>query len=90
MHDTSGLANFFNDISLTELEGLTELNLEDISTKLKLLEEIFEEYIKELKQQSIGNITGTQLLSSTSDVQFIVKGITDESSLKTQTEYINH
>jgi hypothetical protein len=90
MHDTSGFANFFNDISLTGLEGLAELNLEDISAKLNLLEGIFEEYIKKLKQQSIGNITRTHLLGSNNDAEFVAKAITDESSSKTQTEYINH
>jgi hypothetical protein len=34
--------------------------------------------------------TRTRLLNSTDNVEFIVKGIIDESSFKTQTEFINH
>ncbi|MGA7369273.1 MAG: hypothetical protein WBX01_09095, partial [Nitrososphaeraceae archaeon] len=90
MHDTSGLCDFFNNLSLSSLESLAELNLENISIELKLLEGIFEEDIKELKQKSVGNKTRTRLLSSINDVEFIVKAITDESSLTTQTEYVNH
>lgn len=83
-------SQFFNDISLTGLEDLGQLDLEDISSNLKLLEGTFENHIEELNRQSVGNITRTHLLSSTDDVEFIVKAIIDESSLKTQTEFINH
>ena len=62
-----------------------------ITSKLKPLQETFEIYIEELKRQSIGNKTRTALLTSIDDyVEFIVKAIEGESSLKTQTEYINH
>lgn len=86
----SELVNFFNDISLSGLEGLAEKRLEDIASTQQLLEESFLEHIEELKQQSLGNKTRTKLLNSTDNVEFIVKGIIDESSLNTQTEFINH
>jgi hypothetical protein len=50
---------FFNDILLASLEGLAQQNLEDISSKLKYLEETFKNRIEELKLQSVGNITIT-------------------------------
>jgi hypothetical protein len=90
MVNLSEFTNFFNDISVAGLEDLSQLNLEDISSKLNLLEEMFGKHIKELKAQSVGNITRTRILSSSSDVEFIAKAIVDESSLKTQTEFINH
>jgi len=71
---------------------LATMEYEDvISSKLKPLQETFERYIEELKRQSIGNKTRTSLLTSIDDcVEFIVKVIEGESSLKTQTEYINY
>lgn len=90
MSNPSELVNFFNDISLSGLEGLAEKRLEDISSTQQLLEEWFLEHIEELKQQSLGNKTRTKLLNSTDNVEFIVKGIIDEYSLKRQTEFINH
>ena len=71
---------------------LATMEYEDvISSKLKPLQETFERYIEELKKQSIGNKTRTSLLTSIDDyVEFIVKVIEGESSLKTQTEYINY
>ena len=81
---------FFNDISLAGLEGLAQQSLDEISSKLKSLEETFTNRIQEFKLQSVGNITRTQLLTSTDNVEFIIKAIADESSLKTQTEFINH
>jgi hypothetical protein len=79
------LPEFFNDISLAGLEGLTQQDLEHIG-----LEETFKNRIEELKLQSVGNITRTHLLNSTDNVEFIVKAIIDESLLKTQTEFFNH
>ena len=90
MENTSGLINFFNNISLAGLEGLAQLNLEDISSKLNYLEETFNDRLEELKLQSIGNITRTHLLNSTDNAEFIVKAIIEESLLKTQTEFIDH
>jgi hypothetical protein len=84
------LPEFFNDISLAGLEGLTQQDLEDIYSMLKCLEETFKSRIEELKLQSVGNITRTHLLNSTDNVEFIVKAIIDESLLKTQTEFFNH
>jgi hypothetical protein len=55
----SHFPNFFNDISLAGLEGLTQQDLEDISSKLKYLEKTFKNRIEELKLQSVGNITIT-------------------------------
>ena len=88
LDNLSGLPYFFNDISLSDLDGLSELNLDDLSSILRNLEEMFEENINELKQLSIDNKTRTHLLSSINDVEFIIKAITDESSVKVQTEYI--
>ena len=88
MDNLSGLPYFFNDISLSDLDSLSELNLDDLSSILRNLEEMFEENINELKQLSIDNKTRTHLLSSINDVEFIIKAITDESSVKVQTEYI--
>jgi hypothetical protein len=90
MENPSRLPNFFNEISLAGLEGLARINLDDISSRLKFLEETFKTRNEELSQQSVGNKTRTQLLSSTDDVEFIVKAIVDESSLNTQTEFLNH
>jgi hypothetical protein len=75
---------------LSGLEGLAQQNQDDISSILKSLEETFTNRIKELKSQSVGNITRTQLLNSTDNVEFITKAIVDEASLKTQTEFVNH
>jgi hypothetical protein len=77
------LPEFFNDISLAGLEGLAQQDLEDsISSKLKFLEETFKDRIEELKLQSVGNKTRARLLSSTDNVEFMLKAIDDES-LKT-------
>jgi hypothetical protein len=81
---------FFNDISLSGLEGLAQQNQEDISSILKSLEETFTNRIEGLKWQSVGNITRTQLLNSSDNVEFIIRAMVDEASLKTQTEFINH
>ena len=88
----SELKEFFNDLSLYTFKELATMEYEDIiSSKLKTLQETFERNIQGLKSQSIGNKTRTALLGSMDeDVEFIVKGIVEESSLKTQTEYINH
>jgi hypothetical protein len=76
---------------LSGFECLAEKNCDDISSMLNLLEESFQKHIEELKRQSVGNKTRTNLLNTTDNVEFIVKGIIiDESSLKSQTEFINH
>ena len=62
----------------------------DISSRLKSLEERFENDIKGLTELSVGNKTRTDLLRSANTVEFILKGIVNESSLKIQTEYINY
>jgi hypothetical protein len=90
MENPSELVNFLNDLSLSGLEGLAEKNCEEIASKLKPLQESFRNHIEELRRKSVGNNTRMHLLDSTDDVEFVMKGIIDESSLKTQTEYINH
>jgi hypothetical protein len=90
VENPSGLPAYFNDISLAGLEGLAQQNVEDISSRLKLLEETFKNRIEGLKLQSVDNITRTHLLNSTDNVEFIVRAIIDESLLKTQTKFINH
>src|SRR5437879_10872773 len=83
-------AEFFNRLSLSNFEDMAEKNNDDISFRLKFLEERFENDIQELTELSIGNKTRIKLLRSANSVEFILKGIVDESSLKTQTEYINY
>ncbi len=83
-------AEFFNRLSLSNFEDLAGKNNEDISSRLKSLEERFENDIQELIELSVCNKTRTKLLRSANTVEFILKGIVDESSLKTQTEYINY
>lgn len=90
MDDLSGLPQFFNNIALTDLENLAELNVQDISSMMKLLEQIFEENIKEFRQLSVDDITTSNLLSSTNAAQLIMDALIDDSSLNTKTEYINH
>ena len=91
MQPQSEIKEFFNDLSLSTFEELGIMDIEDISSKLECLRKTFETDIEELKGQSVGNKTRTALLNSMdNDVEFIVKGIVEESSLKTQTEYINH
>jgi hypothetical protein len=90
MDNPSKLANFFNDISICGLDDLAQNKLEDISSTQKLLEESFSKDIGELKQQSVGNKTRTNLLNSTNNVEFIMKGIVDESSLEKQAQFINY
>jgi hypothetical protein len=96
MINPSELKDFFNDISLSGFECLAERNCEDISSRLELLEESFQKHIEELKRQIVDNNgydnpIQTNLLDNTDNVEFIKKGIIiDESSLTTQTEFINH
>ena len=82
-------AEFFNRLSLSNFEDMAGKNNEDISSRLKFLEERFENDIQELTELSLGNKTRTKSLHSANTVEFILKGIVDESSLKTQTEYMN-
>jgi hypothetical protein len=90
MNDLSRLTKFFNDISLTDLENLAGLKLQDISSMMKFLEQIFEENIKELRHLSVNDITATNMLSSTNAAQLVMDAIIDDSSLNTWTDYINH
>ena len=83
-------AEFFNRLSLSNFEDMARKNSKDVSSRLKSLEERFENDIKGLTELSVGNKTRTELLHSVNTVEFILKGIVNESSLKTQTEYINH
>jgi len=81
---------FFNQLSLSNFEDMAGRSSKDISSSLKSLEESFENDIKLLTKLSVGNKTRTELLRSANTVEFILKGIVNESSLKTQTEYINY
>jgi len=83
-------AEFFNRLSLSNFEDMAGKSNKDISSRLKSLEERFENDIKGLTELSVGNKTRTELLRSANTVEFILKGIVNESSLKTQTEYINY
>jgi hypothetical protein len=83
-------AEFFNRLSLSNFEDMARKNSKDVSSRLTSLEERFENDIKGLTELSVGNKTRTELLRSVNTVEFILKGIVNESSLKTQTEYINH
>src|SRR5689334_7120069 len=80
----SQIRDFFNLLSLYTFEQLTSMSYEDVvSPKLKSLRESFEKDIENLKIQSVGNKTRTALLNSIDDdVEFIIKGLVDESSLK--------
>ncbi len=62
---------------------------EDISSRLKSLEVRFKNDIKELIELSAGSKPRTRLLRSAS-AEFILKGMVNESSLTTRTEYINY
>jgi hypothetical protein len=62
---------------------------EDISSRLKSLEVRFENDIKELIELSAGSKLRTRLLRPAS-AEFILKGMVNESSLTTRTEYINY
>jgi hypothetical protein len=83
-------AEFFNRLSLSNFDDMAGKKNEDISSRLKFLEERFENDIQELTELSVGNKTRTKLLHSANTVEFILQGIVDESSLNTQTEYINY
>jgi hypothetical protein len=81
---------FFNQLSLSNFEEMAGKGSKDIASRLKSLEERFENDIKGLTKLSVGNKTRTDLLRSVNIVEFIIKGIVNESSLKTQTEYLNY
>ncbi len=76
-------AEFFNRLSLSNFEDMAGKNNEDISFRLRLLEERFGNDIQELTELSVGNKTRTKLLHSVNTVEYILKGIVDESSFKT-------
>jgi len=84
------IAEFFNRLSLSNFEDMAGKSNEDISSRLKFLEERFENDIQELIELSNDNKTRTKLLHSVNTVEYLIKGIVDESSLNTQTEYINY
>jgi hypothetical protein len=84
------IAEFFNRLSLSNFEDMAGKSNEDISSRLKSLEVRFGNDIEELTQLSVGHKTRTKLLHSANTVEFILKAIVDESSLDTQTEYINY
>ena len=90
MQNDIDTAEFFNRLSLSNFEDMARKSSKDISSRLKFLEERFENDIKGLTELSVGNKTRTDLLRSANTVEFILKGIVNESSLKTQTEYINY
>ena len=90
MQNDIDTAEFFNRLSLSNFEDMARKSSKDISSRLKSLEERFENDIKGLTELSVGNKTRTDLLRSANTVEFILKGIVNESSLKTQTEYINY
>jgi hypothetical protein len=87
----SQIRDFFNLLSLYTFEELSSIEYEHVvSPKLKSLQESFEHDIEKLKIQSVGHKTRNALLNSIdNDVEFIIKGLAEESSLRTQTEYIN-
>lgn len=84
------IINLLNQFSLADFEGLARTNCGEISIWIRFLEEQFTTHIQDLKVLSTGNTTRTQLLSSTDNVEFIIKGIIDESSLRKQSEFINY
>jgi hypothetical protein len=81
---------FFNRHSFSNFEDMAGKSNEDISSRLELLEVRFRNHLQELMELSVGNRTRTELLCSANTVEFIRKGIDDESCLKTRTEYINY
>jgi len=83
------MAEFFNRLSLSAFEDMAGKSTEDISSRLKSLEVRFENDIKELIELSAGSKLRTRLLRSAS-AEFILKGMVNESSLRTRTEYINY
>ena len=90
MQNDIDTAEFFNRFSLSNFEDMAGKSSKDISSRLKSLEERFQNDIKGLTELSVDNKTRTNLLRSSNTVEFILKGIVNESSLKTQTEYINY
>jgi hypothetical protein len=79
-------AEFFNRLSLSNFEDMARKNSKDVSSRLKSLEERFENDVKGLTELSVGNKTRAELLRSVNTVEFILKGIVNESSLKTQVD----
>jgi len=83
------MAEFFNRLSLSAFEDMAEKSTEDITSRLESLEVRFANDIQELIGHSIGSKPRTRLLRSAS-VEFILKGMVNESSLRTRTEYIEY
>jgi hypothetical protein len=69
-------AEFFNRLSLSNFEDffLARKNSKDVSSRLKSLEERFENDVKGSTELSVGNKTRTELLRSVNTVEFILKG----------------
>jgi len=80
-------AEFFNQLSLSTFEAMAGESAEDIFSKLRPLEVRFGDDITELIELSVGNKPRTMLLRSVG-VELILKGMVNESSLRTQSEYI--
>ena len=89
MRNDIDMAEFFSRLSLSAFEDMAGKSTEDISSRLKSLEVRFENDIKELIELSAGSKLRTRLLRSAS-AEFILKGMVNESSLTTRTEYINY
>ena len=89
MRNDIDMAEFFNRLSLSAFEDMAGKSTEDITSRLKSLEVRFENDIQELIEHSICSKPRTRLLRSAS-AEFILKGMVNESSLSTRTEYINY
>ena len=89
MRNDIDTAEFFNRLSLSTFEDMAGKSTEDISSRLKSLEVRFENDIKELIELSSGSKPRTRILRS-ANTEFILKGMVNESSLTTRTEYINY
>ena len=89
MRNDIGTAEFFNQLSLSTFEDMAGKSAEDIFSRLKSLEVRFGNDIKELIELSVGNQPRTKLLRSAS-VELILKGLVNETSLRTQTEYVDY
>jgi hypothetical protein len=89
MRDDIDTAEFFNQLPLSTFEAMAGKSAEDIFYRLKSLEVRFGNDITELIKLSVGNKPRTRLLRS-AGVELILKGMVNESSLRTQTEYIDY
>jgi hypothetical protein len=88
--ETVKIINFFDHLPLSIFLDSPRINRDDISSKLEVLQNKFEKDIRELKTLCARNETAINLLNSFNSVELICKGLVSESSLKTQTEFINY